>query len=121
MNDDNGIWRFILSALAVWRLTHLLAEEDGPWDLIVRLRSRLGGGFFGSLMDCFYCLSLWFSLPFAVWLANGGWVAILLHWQALSGAACLLEKATGRREMPVPIVHSIEGDSPCVVVKNEMR
>jgi hypothetical protein len=121
MNDISPIWRFILSALAVWRLTHLLAEEDGPWDLIVRLRSRLGSGFFGSLMDCFYCLSLWFSLPFAIWLANGGWIAILLHWQALSGAACLLEKTTGPREIHFPVVHSLEGDAPCVVVKNEVR
>jgi len=121
MTGSNEIWRFILSALAVWRLTHLLVEEDGPWDLIVRLRSRLGSGFFGSLMDCFYCLSLWFSLPFAIWLANGNWIAILLHWQALSGAACLLERMTDRRKIPLPIVHSIEGDAPCVVVKNEMR
>ncbi len=107
MTGSNEIWRFILSALVVWRLTHLLVEEDGPWDLIVRLRSRLGSGFFGSLMDCFYCLSLWFSLLFAIWLANGNWIAILLHWQALSGAACLLERMTDRRKIPLPIVHSI--------------
>jgi hypothetical protein len=121
MNDDNSIWRFILSALAVWRLTHFLAEEDGPWNLVVRLRSRLGRGFLGSLMDCFYCLSLWFSLPLAVWLANGGWIAILLHWQALSGAACLLERATGRRELPLPLMNTVEGDAACVVVRSEPR
>jgi hypothetical protein len=121
MNEVNSIWRFILSALAVWRLTHLLAEEDGPWDLMVRLRARLGRGFFASLMDCFYCLNLWFSLPFAVWLASGGWIAILLHWQALSGAACLLERATGRRELPLPLVNTFEGDAACVVVRNEPR
>ena len=121
MNEVNSIWRFILSALAVWRLTHLLAEEDGPWDLMVRLRARLGRGFFASLMDCFYCLNLWFSLPFAVWLASGGWIAILLHWQALSGAACLLERATGRRELPLPLVNTVEGDAACVVVRNEPR
>lgn len=63
--------------------------------------SRLCRGFFGSLMDCFYCAGLWFSLPLTVWLANGGWIAILLHWQALSGAASL-ERATGRRELSLP-------------------
>ena len=95
MHENTTIWRFILSALAVWRLTHLLAEEDGPWDLIVRLRTKLGAGTLGRLMDCFFCLSLWLSLPIAIWLSNG-WIGLLLHWQALSGAACLLEKITGR-------------------------
>lgn len=95
MDDYGPIWRFVLSALAVWRITHLLAEEDGPWDLVVRLRRALGDGFWGRLMDCFYCLSLWISLAISFWLASG-WVEILLHWQALSGAACLLEKATTR-------------------------
>ena len=39
MNEENSIWRFSLSALAVWRMTHLLVEEDGPWDLIAKLRA----------------------------------------------------------------------------------
>src|SRR5207302_5380198 len=46
-------YEFMLGVLAVWRLTHLLTDEDGPFDWIARLRRRAGG-----LMDCFYCLSL---------------------------------------------------------------
>jgi hypothetical protein len=107
MNDSSPIWRFVLAALALWRVTHLVAEEDGPWDVIVRVRERLGASFLGQLMDCFYCLSLWFSLPLAIWLSSG-WVGLLLHWQALSGAACLLEKISGRREIPVPVISPIE-------------
>ena len=122
MTGTNAVWHFILSALAVWRLTHLFAEEDGPGDLIVRLRFRLGGGFFGSLMDCFFCLSLWFSLPLAFWLGHSSWIAILLHWQALSGAACLLEKITGRQVGPLPQIQTYEGDeSSCAVVRSEPR
>ena len=121
MNGSNEVWHFILSALAVWRLTHLFAEEDGPGDLIVRLRFRLGGGFFGSLMDCFFCLSLWFSLPVAIWLGNSNWIAILLLWQALSGAACLLEKMTNRRIEPLPQIQTLEGDESCAVVISEPR
>ena len=93
MNDNGSIWRFCLSALAVWRLSHLLAEEDGPWDVIVKLRARLGQSVLGRLMDCFYCLSLWVSLPLAIW-ASDGWVGLLVQWPALSGAACLLERFT---------------------------
>lgn len=120
MHENTTIWRFILSALAVWRLTHLLAEEDGPWDLIVRLRTKLGAGILGRLMDCFFCLSLWLSLPIAIWLSNG-WIGLLLHWQALSGAACLLEKITGRREPAFSPIPTFEGDLPCAVVKDEMQ
>src|SRR5579871_3479785 len=117
MHDDHSIWRFFLCALALWRVTHLFAEEDGPWDLMVRLRRALGSRFLGRLMDCFYCLSLWFSLPLAVWLSSG-WIGLLLHWQALSGAACLLEKLTSRREPAFSPIPSFEGDAPCAVVKS---
>lgn len=121
MNETPVIWRFVLSALAVWRVTHLLAEEDGPWDMIASLRSKLGAGIFGRLMDCFYCLSLWLSLPLAIWLGNKSWIGSLLHWQALSGAACLLEKATEGRNAPLYPIQTFPGDEPCAVVIKEME
>jgi hypothetical protein len=84
---------FTVSALAVWRLTHLLAKEDGPFDMIFLLRKQAGKGFFGKLLDCFYCVSIWVALPFGIWLGLRWWEKIIL-WLALSGAACLLEQAT---------------------------
>jgi hypothetical protein len=83
----------VLAALATWRVTHLLAEEDGPGDVVVRLRARAGDGQLGSLMDCFYCLSIWVAVPFSVGLTRTR-RADPLAWLALSGAACLLEQAT---------------------------
>ena len=50
--------RFVLAALATWRLSHLLANEDGPADVIVRFRALLGQSLAGELLDCFNCLSL---------------------------------------------------------------
>lgn len=89
-----NIWfEFILMSLAVWRITHLLGKEDGPFDIIFLIRKKAGAGFFGSLLDCFYCLSIWIALPFGIWLGNTWWEKILI-WFALSGAACLLEQAT---------------------------
>ncbi|HEY1983963.1 MAG TPA: hypothetical protein VGG85_01055 [Terracidiphilus sp.] len=121
MNESISIWRFVLSVLALWRVTHLLAEEDGPWELIASLRSKLGPGFAGKLMDCFYCLSLWFSLPLAIWLGNKSWVGTLLQWQALSGAACLLEKATQRPDATFYPIQTFPGDEPCAVVTKETK
>lgn len=89
---DLGFWpRFVLAVLATWRVTHLLAKEDGPADLIARCRARLGNRFLGKLMDCFYCLSFWIAAVMAFLLSSKflDWLLISL---ALSGAACLLER-----------------------------
>ena len=87
--------RFLLAAVATWRVTHLLAEEDGPADLVVRLRARAGSGELGALVDCFYCLSLWVAAPLSTGVARGR-CSRAVAWLALSGAACLLEQATNR-------------------------
>ena len=90
----------LLATLAVWRVTHLLAAEDGPADLIARLRDAAGAGPLGRLFDCFYCLSLWIAAPFA-WLIAADWQGGALTWLALSGAAVLLERLTATRAAPV--------------------
>jgi hypothetical protein len=95
------LYWLVLGVLCVWRLTHLLNAEDGPGDLLVRFRRRLGSGFWGGLMDCFYCLSLWVAAPLALLLGRE-WKERLLLWPALSGAAILLERATARPEVLDP-------------------
>jgi hypothetical protein len=85
--------RFALASLATWRLTHLLVEEDGPADVVVRLRARAGESWIGELMDCFYCLSIWVAAPLAVAVTPRRRDTPVV-WLALSGAACLLERAT---------------------------
>jgi hypothetical protein len=88
---------FIIPTLAVWRITHLLSKEDGPFSIVFLLRKKAGAGFFGNLLDCFYCLSIWIALPFAICL-GGGLKDYFLLWLAYSGAACLFEKATEKKE-----------------------
>ena len=105
---------FALAVLATWRVAHLLAREDGPGDIIVRFRGRLGSGFFGKLMDCFYCLSLWVAAPLALYVSRGplDW---FLVWLALSGAACLLERL-GRDPVVIePMSQSTRGDDTNVL------
>ena len=89
MEERSALW-FVLGTLAVWRMTHLLHLEHGPWGLIARFRAvaeRLG---LGDLVHCFFCLSLWVALPVAWWLA-GSWPARAIAWLALSGGAILIE------------------------------
>lgn len=84
-----------LAMLAAWRVTHLLWAEDGPFDLLARLRQRAGGGALGRMLDCFYCLSVWVAAPLA-WLLAADWRQGLVGWLGLAGAACLLERATAK-------------------------
>jgi hypothetical protein len=85
---------FVVGSLAVWRVTHLLVEEDGPGDVVVFLRRSVGEGFWGRLLDCFYCLSLWTAAPVAWFLATS-WSEWMLLWMGLSGSAVLLDRMAG--------------------------
>lgn len=86
-----------MAGLAAWRVTHLLAHEDGPADVIARLRAQAGSTQLGELMDCFDCLSIWVAAPFALVAARRP-ADRLVSWLALSGAACVLEQITAGRE-----------------------
>lgn len=94
----NFYW-LILGVLVVWRVTHLLHAEDGPWELIAKMRDALGRSFLGKLFDCFYCLSLWIALPLA-WFLGSDVRHRLLLWPALSAGAILIERVTHREEVP---------------------
>jgi len=100
---------FTFFAVATWRVTHLLVEEDGPADVVLRVRRRAGSSALGRAMDCFYCASLWVALPFAVELTRQPWPGApwwrggtsrrllerVATWCALSGTACLFERVSG--------------------------
>ncbi|MCU1334076.1 MAG: hypothetical protein JWM08_3068 [Candidatus Angelobacter sp.] len=93
---------FILAVLAVWRFTHLLAAEDGPFRMFAWLRRKVSEGFWGTLLDCFYCLSLWIALPFA-FLLGKSWLERFLIWPALSALAILLNRFADRIAPDQPI------------------
>jgi hypothetical protein len=101
--------KFALAVLATWRVTHLLASEDGPADVIVRFRAVLGQSIVGKLMDCFNCLSLWIAAPAALFVSQRPleWV---FCWLALSGGACLLERLGHEPVVIQPISQLAEGD-----------
>ncbi|MBL7732413.1 MAG: DUF1360 domain-containing protein [Chitinophagaceae bacterium] len=87
--------KYLILTVVVWRVTHLISAEDGPFDVIIRLRKLAGNSFFGKLMDCFYCLSIWTGLGAAFWAA-AKWQEIILLCLYYSGASILLEKLTNK-------------------------
>ena len=101
--------RLTLAVLATWRVTHLLASEDGPADIIVRFRLLLGQSLAGKLMDCFNCLSLWIAAPSALFVTRQ-FTDWLLVWLAVSGAACLLDRLCREPVAREPVSQFSEGD-----------
>ena len=95
----------VILGLAVWRVSSLLVNEEGPWELFARLRHRLGVRYdvrskpIGTTMvskalTCVWCTS--------VWVGTGGGVFYLLAPRltmalclplALSAVAILVNKA----------------------------
>jgi hypothetical protein len=102
------IFQFVLLSIATWRVSHLLSKEDGPFDIVYLIRKKAGAGFFGSLLDCFYCVSIWVALPFGIWQGQH-WYEKLIYWWAVSGLASLLEQATQR---DYPSTHNKNDDIP---------
>jgi hypothetical protein len=86
------VLRLVVAVLGVWRFTHLVVAEDGPWDVIVRLRRWAGSSTWGELMDCFKCLSIWMAVPFAV-VVGGTWSRRIALVPAFSAGAILLQEA----------------------------
>jgi hypothetical protein len=91
----SALEKYLLIVIVVWRLTHLITSEDGPFDLIIKLRKLLGNSFFGKLMDCFYCLSIWIGLLCAIYEGDHVMEIIILTLY-YSGASLLLEKLTNK-------------------------
>jgi hypothetical protein len=81
----------LLGVLSVWRISHLLVFEDGPFQLLEKTRRRVEGGFLHGLLDCFYCLSLWVAIPLAASLGQSLTERLML-WPALSAGAILLHR-----------------------------
>ncbi len=99
------IVRFVLAALVCFRLAELIAVDDGPGDVFMRLRIRAGSydrdeqgrikTGTGRLLACPYCLGIWWALAFAVWL-DGISAEMAVVWFALAGAQAFLETIGGR-------------------------
>jgi hypothetical protein len=108
----------VVGILGVWRVSHLLHAENGPWNIVERFRQRIGAGFWGGLFSCFLCMSLWVSGPFAL-LLSGDWKQRLLLWPALSAGAILIERLSSRYDAPLPAVYLEDEEKPDVRMYEE--
>lgn len=66
------------------------------------LREKAGSGFWGSLISCFYCVSIWIAAPFGIWMGTTT-IEKIVFWIAVSGGACILYKLTNENNKQVHI------------------
>ena len=89
--------KFGILVLACYRLSILLIDDDGPFDLLSRFRDRIGVEYdeygnrtatheIAKLFNCVYCLSLWLGLALAR--------LDILEGLAISGATIVLWRLT---------------------------
>jgi hypothetical protein len=109
---DDPWLRFVVALFASWRVAHLFAYEDGPWNVLIRLRASLGNSALGHLLDCFNCVSLWVSVPFAFFVGRGA-VDMSVAWLGLSGGACLLDRL-GRAPLMIQPMN-VQGENDVVL------
>ena len=86
---DDPIW-LLLTILAVWRLTALIAYESGPFEMFSAMRRTFVRVGLGKLVGCFYCLSVWIScLVVLVFPLSLSTPLVIL---GVAGAVALLER-----------------------------
>jgi hypothetical protein len=87
---------FILASLAVFRLSRMIADEEGPWAIFLNLRKAYPPtNWFGRGLECIMCLSVWVALPIACYI-DGTWTAPLT-WLAVSAVTVLLREWKNKR------------------------
>ena len=94
---------FALAVLACYRLAILIASDDGPGDVLLRLRARLGAYDYGDdgrpetsagrLVSCEYCVGVWIAAALALLLFPIGLMSFV-YWLSIAGGQAFLWSVT---------------------------
>ena len=94
--DDVSL--FVVLALAVWRVSRIVVAEDGPFDLLARMRSRFEidkqRTWVSRGLMCVACISFWLGLIVAVAVFGLSFESVA-YGLALSAASVILLRRVG--------------------------
>jgi hypothetical protein len=102
---------FLISALAVWRISSLLVKEDGPGDVFAKLRNisgvkyneysvSYGTNVIAKILLCVWCCSVWVAF-FVALLDKPVNIRTLLRALALSSSAIIIDEVIGKYEKSI--------------------
>lgn len=81
----------VLSALAVYYLTYCITQLDGPGDVFLKLRDKWLSGVFRDAVSCFYCLSVYIAVPFALMQYTSLYGFVIMTFGIAGGAVVIYE------------------------------
>jgi hypothetical protein len=84
----------VIATLAVYRISHLITLEEGPFGVVAWLRGQIDANQFhwtGRGVRCVLCVSFWLAGLLALWL---GWS--WLDWLGIAGGVALAHRAVNR-------------------------
>ena len=86
----------VIGILAVYRISRMLALEDGPFDVLSGIREALGQeSWVGRGAACVLCISFWLAWPIALLLPVRNWGEYVLTALALSAGVVIVHKVIG--------------------------
>ncbi len=87
---------YLVLALATWRISSLIVNEDGPYKLCKSVREWLQRTISAELFNCLWCASVWvaIALTIAYWYVPELTIWLMLPF-ALSALAIALDKWNG--------------------------
>lgn len=87
---------FILG-FACWRISSLLVNEEGPFEIFSRLRGKFfDKPLFAGLFSCVWCMSVWIAIFMTIGVIIDNRVIVLFSLPfAVSTIAILLEQING--------------------------
>jgi hypothetical protein len=85
-------WMLLLLAIfGTYRLSRMLAQEEGPFAIFFTVRERAGQkDWFGRGLHCTLCWSWWIAAAAALYLVlmgKAGWAEFVLLWFGIAGLA----------------------------------
>jgi len=80
----------VVLALATWRVSSLLVNEDGPWDMLVNFRDWTLDH--TTLFTCLWCSSVWVALALFGVMYIFPWVFFFYIPLALSALAIIIDR-----------------------------
>lgn len=93
--------RFVIAPLAVYRVAHMLAIEDGPFDVFALWRNRIGQhNWIGRGFHCVLCISFWLSLLAMAWVifSKSIFLDALMIWLSIAGLVLIFHQLEGEHE-----------------------
>lgn len=93
---------FILCVFAVFRVSHLIAIDDGPADIFFKFREIVIHKYgvthwIYKGVTCILCLSVWGSLLATILMFSGlGFLDFCLVWLSMAGCVTVIAKAIYR-------------------------